>query len=203
MKIKSAVVVVLSGLVVACAEERPAPMATPAASTGPERGGLRPMTSRDEAPAPQPGPPQAMPPGGAQPLPPGTPQVLPLGHPPIGETAPAGDEDGAVSGTLTLPPSLASRAASARALFIVARSSATQQIVAVRKEPAAKFPYAFSISGADAMTAGTAFSGPFDITARLSKAGDAIPASGDVEGQAKGVKAGATNVTITLDSVRQ
>jgi cytochrome c-type biogenesis protein CcmH len=192
--LRHAALLALTGLAAACAEERPAPMPTPAPPAATDRGGLRPLSSRDGAPPPQQqGSPQAMPP--FQPLPPG--------HPPIegGELGAFGGE--AVSGTVTLAPSLASRASAARALFIVARNAATQQILAVRKEDGVRFPFAFSISGADAMTAGTAFAGPFDITARLSKSGDAIPAAGDVEGVAKGVKAGATKVRIELDSVRQ
>jgi cytochrome c-type biogenesis protein CcmH len=115
-------------------------------------------------------------------------QTLPPGHPP---------------GSVTLAPGLASRAGAARALFLIARNSSSQAIVAVRKEDAPRFPQPFTISGADAMVEGTAFAGPFDITARLSKSGDAIPAAGDVEGVAKGVKGGATAVTIVLDTVRQ
>jgi hypothetical protein len=38
---------------------------------------------------------------------------------------------------------------------------------------------------------------------RLSKSADAMPQKGDIEGTAKGVATGATQVTITLDTVRQ
>ena len=187
MSLRRAAIVSLAALAGACGGERPAPSAAPAPSSSPARGGLRPLTSRDGAPEPTPGPPQGLPPG----------------HPPIGGAEPASDARKQVSGTLTVAPSLASRAASARALFLVARDSASQQIVAVRKEDDVRFPLRFSISGADAMTEGTAFTGPFDLTARLSKSGDAIPGVGDIEGQAKGVEAGKSDVAITLDRVRQ
>jgi cytochrome c-type biogenesis protein CcmH len=184
---RAATIISLAALATACGGEK-APSPGPPPSAAPGRGGLRPLTSRDIAPEPRPGPPQGLPPG----------------HPPIGGGAPqTGAGDRPVSGTLTLSPGLASRAAAARALFIVARDSATQQIVAVRKEQEIRFPLRFSISGEDAMTKGTGFTGPFDLTARLSKTGDAAPGAGDVEGQAKGVKAGASGVAITLDRVRQ
>jgi cytochrome c-type biogenesis protein CcmH len=53
------------------------------------------------------------------------------------------------------------------------------------------------------MTEGTKFAGPLDVTARLSKTGDAMPQAGDLEGTARGVAVGATDVTITVDSTRQ
>ena len=87
-------------------------------------------------------------------------------------------------------------------LFIVARD-AQKRIVAVRREDGVTFPFAFTISGADAMTAGTKFAGPLDITARLSKSGDAIPAAGDLEGVTGGVAVGAKDVVIAIDRVRQ
>jgi hypothetical protein len=53
------------------------------------------------------------------------------------------------------------------------------------------------------MMEGTAFTGPFDVTARISRTGDAIPGKGDLEGTVKGVAADARGVSITIDSVRQ
>src|SRR5262249_19024350 len=44
---------------------------------------------------------------------------------------------------------------------------------------------------------------PLEITARLSKSGDAVAAKGDVEGVAKGVAVGATDVRIALDTVHE
>ena len=48
------------------------------------------------------------------------------------------------------------------------------------------FPHSFQISAADQMMEGTAFTGPFDVTARISRTGDAIPGKGDLEGTVKG-----------------
>lgn len=168
-------------------ERMPVPESGAAASPG--SSGLRPLTSRDGAPDTLP-----MPAGDS----------LPPGHPPVGERPAAGAASGpSVTGTISVSPRVADRLVPDEVLFIVARSAASRQVLAVRKEEGARFPFAFEISGADAMVEGTSFTGPYDITARISKSGDAIPASGDIEGFARGVATGASGVQISLDSVRQ
>ncbi|HET7292999.1 MAG TPA: hypothetical protein VFM88_11275 [Vicinamibacteria bacterium] len=152
--------------------------------------------AREPQPVPPPrdaASPKAAAPDGPQPL-------APPGHPPL-SAAHGGAADGAISGRVELSPSLAGR--SGAAVFVIARNAKTQEIVAVRKEDAAGLPVAFSISGADAMTGGTSFEGPLDLTARLSRSGDAVPAKGDVEGVARGLLPGARDVRIVLDTVRQ
>ena len=129
---------------------------------------------------------------------------LPPGHPPVdGAPPPATATDtGSVAGTIAVSPSLRSRATGG-VLFVIARSAADRRILAVRREDNVTFPVQFRISGRDAMVAGTTFAGPLDITARLSKSGDAVAASGDLEGTARGIAVGAEDVKVTLDSVRQ
>ncbi len=170
-----------------CREGQPLQRAATPTPSPVEGGRLKPLTSRDDAPpAAQAGPTQGLPPG----------------HPPVaGAPSGAPASGDAVSGTVAIAPRLKDR--QGRALFIIARSAGGGQILAVRKEEAVRFPAGFRISGGDAMVEGTAFVGPFDITARLSKTGDAMPGAGDVEGSAKGVAAGAKDVTIVLDTVRQ
>jgi hypothetical protein len=135
------------------------------------------------------------------------PAALPPGHPALGDAAapPAAmgaADTGSVSGTVAVAPSLKARAAGG-VLFVIARSAATRQIVAVRREEIAGFPVPFRISGADAMFAGTAFAGPLDVTARLSKSGDAVAAKGDVEGVVRGVNVGESKVQLLLDTVHE
>ena len=173
---KRAAVAFMAATLAACGDSAPE---TPPPDVAPRAERLRPLTSRDGGPPAAPGPAQTLPPG----------------HPPLAA-------DGAsVSGRVAIAPALRERRG--MALFIIARDAASGQIAAVRKEDGGRFPCDFRISGADAMAEGTPFAGPFDITARLSKAGDALPAPGDLEGIVKGVKAGARDVTITLDTVRQ
>jgi cytochrome c-type biogenesis protein CcmH len=104
---------------------------------------------------------------------------------------------------VTLSAGLQARAAGAKALYVIARKAGTRDIVAVKRVDAPSFPAAFELSAGDAMVPGSAFTGPFDLTARLSKSGDAIPAPGDLEGSVAGVAAGAKGVGLTLDTVRQ
>jgi cytochrome c-type biogenesis protein CcmH len=164
----------------------PPPSPSPAA----REGGLRPLTSRD-GPAASAGEAPALPPG----------------HPPFGQPAPGAPALAApgasVSGSVVVAPGLAARVRPGDVLYLIARSAKTNGVVAVRREDELRFPFAFSISGADVMMEGTPFAGPFDLTARLSKTGDAIAGPGDVEGTTRGVALGATGVTITLDTLRQ
>ena len=113
---------------------------------------------------------------------------------------PAAADAASISGTVRLGPSLT--APPEHVLFLIARD-ASRTIVAVRREDGVTYPFAFRLSGADAMTDGTSFAGPLEVTARLSRTGDAIPRPGDLEGTAQGVATGARDVTITVDSTRQ
>lgn len=130
---------------------------------------------------------------------------LPPGHPPIDAAPPPGAaaSDGtSIAGTITVAPNLQARA-SGGVLFVIARSAADRRILAVRREDNVTFPFKFRISGQDAMIAGTAFAGPLDVTARLSKSGDAVAAKGDIEGTARGLRVGAEDVKVTLDTVHE
>ena len=172
---------------VACKGSSPAPPPAPAAPAS--EGGLRPLTSRD-GPASSPSLSPSLPPG----------------HPPLsgGSALPRSAEGGpSVTGSVAVVPSLQSRVTPDDVLYVIARNAKTNAVVAVRREQGIRFPHSFQISAADVMMEGTTFTGPFDITARISRTGDAIPGKGDLEGTVKGVTAGAQGVSITIDSVRQ
>ncbi len=174
-----------------CSGDRPAAAPPPATPPAPAAG-LRPMTSRDEAKS------------FAAPSSPSS-ETLPPGHPPIGDAparkdAPAGKT---VAGVVSIAPQIAGRASPTDVLYLIARNRATKAVVAVRREADVRFPHAFALSSADAMTADQPFAGPFDITARLSKSGDAIPAKGDLEGTAAAVEEGATKVSLVIEKVRE
>lgn len=130
---------------------------------------------------------------------------LPPGHPPVDAAPPPGaaaSDAASIAGTITVSPNLQSRAAGG-ALFVIARSAADHRILAVRREDNVTFPFKFRISGRDAMIAGTAFAGPLDVTVRLSKSGDAAAAKGDIEGTARGLRVGAEDAKVTLDTVHE
>lgn len=140
-------------------------------------GGLRPLTSRD---------------GGSREAPP----------PERARAAPVSEGEG-VSGTVAVAANLAGRVQPTDVLYLIARNARTGGVVAVRREDGVTFPFAFGLGTGDVMVQGTPFQGPFDVTARLSKTGDAVAAKGDLEGSVEGVEKGSAKVAITLDRVRQ
>jgi cytochrome c-type biogenesis protein CcmH len=124
---------------------------------------------------------------------------LPSGHPPIGEPAPGAKPAGSIAGTIALSPAL--KVGPSDVLYVMAKNGTAT--LAVRRVDKPSFPFAFEISGGDAMMGGGSFAGPVDVVARVSRTGDAIPAKGDLEGVAKNVKIPARNVKLTIDTVRQ
>jgi cytochrome c-type biogenesis protein CcmH len=174
-----------AGVLPACRGERAAPPPAPASAAA-EPAPLRPLTSRDgAAPAAETAP------------------TLPPGHPPVdGDPAAAPAADKTVEGEVRLHARLKDRARPDDVLYIIARGSASRQIVAVRKEERVQFPFRFQLSSGDTMMPGTPFTGPFDLTARLSRSGDATPQPGDLEGSVKNVAAGARGVSVIVDTVR-
>jgi len=188
----------------ASAPPPPVAVASPAATAASDE--LRPMSSREGAA----GTASATAPAGPQgSLPPGHPPIegaapaatepLPAGHPPLGETKAGAKSAGNITGTITLSPKLA--VGPSDVMYIMAKKGTAT--LAVRRVEKPAFPYAFEISGGDAMMGGVAFEGPVDVVARVSRSGDAIPAKGDLEGTAKGLKVPSKGVTLTIDSARQ
>jgi cytochrome c-type biogenesis protein CcmH len=176
-----------------CSAEKPAAGPPPVSEASPTaQGGLRPLTSRDEA----------KPVGGEPALPA---DALPAGHPPLPARhppLPAASEK-TLAGTVSIAPKILGRTSPKDVLYLIARSRTTNAVVAVRREEGVSFPHAFQLSSADAMVADQPFVGPFDITARLSKTGDALPARGDLEGTAPQVADGAKKVSVVIEKVRE
>lgn len=85
-------------------------------------------------------------------------------------------------------------------LFIFAQkfNGPTPMPLAVKRIPNPKFPYSFSLSAKDAMIKTIPFEGPFKVTARLTKSGDAADKSGP-QGVASGpFSLGAKNIQIEM-----
>jgi cytochrome c-type biogenesis protein CcmH len=148
---------------------------------------LKPLSSRDAG-------------GGSDPTEAASPVARATAEGRSAAPAPAG---ASVSGTVSVAPALAGRLAPTDVLYLIARNARTGAVVAVRREDGVRFPFAFGLGPGDVMVQGTPFDGPFDITARLSKSGDAVAAKGDIEGGARGVALGAKGVAITLERVRE
>ncbi len=181
----AALLVALAASVFSCSAEKPVPPPAARESSPPAAEGIKPLSSRDEA----------KPFTGTAPAPEG----LPPGHPPVGNAA-SGTK---VGGTVSIAPGVLGRVSPKDVLYLIARNGKSKAVVAVRREADVRFPHAFELSAADAMTPDQPFAGPFDITARLSKSGDAIPAGGDLEGTTLGVAEGVTNAAVLIEKVRQ
>jgi cytochrome c-type biogenesis protein CcmH len=179
----------------ACRQESQSESAPPRPT---EDAGLRPLTSRDDAPAPA----ASAAPGEAASNPHES-QTLPAGHPPIegsGGAAAAAHAAPSVTGVVEAAPAVKGKIKGG-ALYVIARNAKTNHVIAARRLESS-VPQKFEISGADAMPPGTPFEGPFKIIARWSQSGDAMPQPGDIEGTAVNVAAGEKNLKIVLSEVR-
>lgn len=186
---RSLALVAAALFIAACSGDTPPP--PPAGSPSPDADavGLRPLTSREAAP-----------PAGT----PGAAEGLPPGHPPIqsqGAASAPATAGVAVSGTIEVSSTLLSRVAPGDVLYVMAKKDGAT--LAVQRLEPPSFPVDFQISEGHAMVAGATLEGPVDIVARLSKTGDAIPSTGDLEGSTTGVAVPADGVTVTINEVRQ
>ena len=107
-----------------------------------------------------------------------------------------------IEGTVEVSQSFASKVTPTSVLFIIAREPGVKAgpPVAVLKVDAPKFPQKFTL-GAENMMMGGDFKGPYEITAKLSKTGNAITSSGDLLGETdtkKSVTPGAKGVKVVL-----
>lgn len=175
----------------------PPPPVAAASPTPSDGGGLRPLSSRESMAPGAGGAGSAGAVDASAPLPPG--------HPPVGTPDPHGNvpgkaatSAGSISGTIALGPGM--QATSTDILYLIAKKGGAT--VAVRRIEKPAFPLAFELSGDDSMMAGAAFEGPVDVVARISRTGDAIPATGDLEGVKKDVKIPSKGVAVTIDTVR-
>ena len=109
-----------------------------------------------------------------------------------------------VSGRVTLLPALAAKAAPGDTLFIVARAVNGPRIpLAVLRKRVSDLPLGFVHDDSLAMSPELKLSGfpEVTVTARISKSGNAISQSGDLQGASAPVKVGAKGLAIAIDSV--
>src|SRR5690606_14238149 len=109
-----------------------------------------------------------------------------------------------VSGSVKLDPSLADKVSPGDTLFVFARASQGPKMpLAILRLNARDIPVSFKLDDNIAMTPAmklTSFA-EGEIGARISKTGQAIPASGDLEGHSVPVKIGDGDVSITIDHI--
>ncbi len=108
-----------------------------------------------------------------------------------------------VSGSVKLSPAIAAKAAPTDAVFIFARpAEGSKMPLAIVQMQVKDLPASFTLDDSMALAPTMKISSFPDIVvgARVSKSGSAMPASGDLEGLSKPLKAGTTGVALVIDS---
>ncbi len=108
-----------------------------------------------------------------------------------------------ISGNVTISDTLAKRANPNDTLFIYARAETGPKMpLAILRLKASDLPATFTLTDAMAMTPAMKLSSFQNVVieARISKSGQAVPSSGDLQGLSKPVTIGDSNVSIIIDS---
>ena len=111
----------------------------------------------------------------------------------------------AVSGRISLAPALAGRVAPGDTLFVFARAvDGPRMPLAILRRSAADLPLSFTLDDSMAMSPQLKLSAFADVVigARLSRSGDAMPSSGDLEGQSAPLAGRRSGIEVVIDSVR-
>ena len=120
---------------------------------------------------------------------------------PTGQTG----QSRAISGTVTVAPSLAGKGSSTDTLFVFAREmSGPPMPVAIVRATKKDLPFTFRLDDSTSPMPSRKLSGAGTvvIVARLSKSGQAMPQSGDLEGTSQPVNSGVDGITIVIDRER-
>jgi cytochrome c-type biogenesis protein CcmH len=107
-----------------------------------------------------------------------------------------------VAGTVKLSADLAAKAAPTDTVFIFARpAQGSKMPLAILRKQVKDLPAAFTLDDTMAMAPNMALSnfGEVVVGARISKSGQAMPQSGDLEGLSPPVKVGATGVAVVIE----
>ncbi len=128
------------------------------------------------------------------------------GMPPVAQIQkgdPSGVSDArSVSGTVTLSPALAAKVKPDDSVFVFARpADGSRMPVAVVRARVSELPLRFTLDDSRAMapTAKISALSEVIINARVSRSGNAIPASGDLEGATEKVKVGTQGMSVVID----
>lgn len=116
-----------------------------------------------------------------------------------------GGQAAAISGTVSLAPSLAGKGAPADTLFVFAREmNGPPMPVSIVRSTKQDLPFTFRLDDSTSPMPSRKLSdaGTVVIVARLSKSGEAMPQSGDLEGMSQPVKSGVDGVTVVIDRER-
>lgn len=115
---------------------------------------------------------------------------------------------GKVTGLVKVSPELSAKLKPTDVLFIIARNQQVGPPTAVKRVTHPQFPLKYTIGPEDAMIPGTPGfekNTILTLTARISRTGNAMPSTGDLEGVYANnpAQAGEGGVDITIDRERQ
>jgi cytochrome c-type biogenesis protein CcmH len=117
---------------------------------------------------------------------------------PIGQTG----QSLAISGKVSLAPHLASKGSPTDTLFVFARAvEGPPMPVAIMRVMKKDLPFTFRLDDSNSPMPARKLSetGTVVIVARLSKSGEAMPQSGDLQGMSQPVKPGVNGITVVID----
>ena len=120
---------------------------------------------------------------------------------PTGQTG----EPRMIRGTVTVAPGLAGKGSATDTLFVFAREmSGPPMPVAIVRATMKDLPFTFQLDDSTSPMPSRKLSGAGTvvIVARLSKSGQAMPQSGDLEGTSQPVKSGVDGITVVIDRER-
>ena len=115
--------------------------------------------------------------------------------------APAGSSL-AISGQVTISPGLAAKGSATDTLFVFAREmNGPPMPVSIVRATRKDLPFTFRLDDSTSPMPSRKLSdmGTVVIVARLSKSGEAMPKSGDLQGISEAIKPGASKVTVVID----
>ena len=111
----------------------------------------------------------------------------------------------AIRGTVTVAPNLAGKGSPTDTLFVFAREmNGPPMPVAIVRATRKDLPFTFQLDDSTSPMPSRKLSsaGPVVIVARLSKSGQAMPQSGDLEGTSQPVQSGVDGLTVVIDRER-
>lgn len=123
-----------------------------------------------------------------------------------GLSKPSAAGNSGISGTVSLAPALAAKAAPGDTVFVFARAAASdggsRMPLAIVRKKVSDLPAKFALDDSMAMSPGAKLSGAPQVIvgARVSKSGDAMPRPGDLQGVSKPVNNNAQHLMLVIDT---